>query len=127
LKDVAIVVHLHEFAAGGRHGRRFERFTEVCQVLPDRPRFRDERDQPDVAAALRADAKALKRMGLSVSTGNTAGLPIVRTSPTSRSRSLNRSHDARKCMSSCFSARESPAATKKVAIVGLDAVKKVLS
>ena len=43
LKDVAVVVGLHEFApvgrraAGGRKRRRLERLAEVCQDLPDRP------------------------------------------------------------------------------------------
>jgi hypothetical protein len=34
--------------------RRFERFAEVCQELPDRPRLGDERDERDVATAPRA-------------------------------------------------------------------------
>ena len=38
-------------ATGGREGRWFEWFAEVCQDLPDRPRIGDECDQPDVAAA----------------------------------------------------------------------------
>ena len=56
LKDVAVVMGLHEFApvggraTSGRHRWRLERLAEVCQNLPDRPRLRDERDQPDVAA-----------------------------------------------------------------------------
>ena len=33
------------------HGRRFERFAEVGEDLPDRSGLRDKRDQPDVAAA----------------------------------------------------------------------------
>ena len=47
---------LHEFApvsgraASGQHRRRFERFAEVCQDLPDRPRVGDEGDEPDVTA-----------------------------------------------------------------------------
>ena len=51
---------LHEFApvdrraTGGRDGRWFERFAEVCQDLPDRPWLGDERDRPDVAAAVGA-------------------------------------------------------------------------
>ena len=59
MKDVAIVMDLHEFApVGGRaakglHRRWFEWFAEVCQDFPDRPRPRprDEYDKPDVAAA----------------------------------------------------------------------------
>ena len=41
-------------ATSGRDGRRLEWFAEVCENLLDRPRFRDERDQPDVTAAVRA-------------------------------------------------------------------------
>jgi hypothetical protein len=57
LKDVQVIVDLHELApvggrtAGGRDRRRFERFAQVGEDLPDRPRLRDEGDQPDVAAA----------------------------------------------------------------------------
>ena len=60
LKDIAIVMHLDKFvpvggwASSGRDRRRFERFAEMCQDLPNRPRLCDERDQPDVAAASRA-------------------------------------------------------------------------
>jgi hypothetical protein len=36
-------------ATGGRDGRRLERFAEVRQDLPDRPRIGDECDEPDVA------------------------------------------------------------------------------
>ena len=45
LKDVAVVMGLHElapvggWAAGGRDGRRCERFTQVGENLPDRPRL----------------------------------------------------------------------------------------
>jgi len=65
LEDVAVVVHLHKFApvggrpAGGRDGRRFERFAEVREDLPDRPGLGDERDEPDVAAARRAQERKL--------------------------------------------------------------------
>ena len=44
LKDVAIVMDLHELApvgrraAGRRDGRWFERFTQAGENLPDRPR-----------------------------------------------------------------------------------------
>ena len=44
LKDCPVVVNLHELFpvgrgdTGGRDRRRFERFPEVCQDLPDRPR-----------------------------------------------------------------------------------------
>ena len=60
LDDLYVVMHLDEFApvgrwaASGREGGRFEWFAEVCQDLPNRPRFRDERNQLDVAAAVRA-------------------------------------------------------------------------
>jgi hypothetical protein len=56
LKDVAIIVHLHELAPVGgratswRDRRRFEWFAQVREDLADRPRFGDEGDQPDVAA-----------------------------------------------------------------------------
>ena len=55
LKDVAVVMDLDElapvggWAAGGRDGRRCERFTQVGEDLLDGPRFGDERDEPDVA------------------------------------------------------------------------------
>ena len=45
LEDVPVIVYLHELspvggrATSGRDGRRFEWFAEVCQDLPDRPRF----------------------------------------------------------------------------------------
>ena len=51
---------LHELApvggraTSGRDGRRLKWFAEVCENLPDGPRLRDERDQPDVATAVRA-------------------------------------------------------------------------
>ena len=60
LKDYPVVVALHELspvgrrATGGRDGRRFERFAQVCQDLPDRPRIGDERDESDVATTPRA-------------------------------------------------------------------------
>ena len=60
LKDIPVVVDLREVGPVGgratsrRHRRRFERFAQVGEDLPDRPRLRDERDQPDVAAAVRA-------------------------------------------------------------------------
>ena len=59
LKDVALVMDLHVFAPVGgrlanwRDWRRCERFTEVGENRPDRPRLGDERDEPDVAAASR--------------------------------------------------------------------------
>jgi len=48
-------VDLHEvspvgrWATGGRDGRWFERFAEMCKDLPDRPRIGNERDEADVA------------------------------------------------------------------------------
>ena len=57
LKDCPVVMDLDELspvdrrATGGRDGRWFERFAKMCEDFPDRPRLRDERDQPDVAAA----------------------------------------------------------------------------
>ena len=60
LKDCPVVMDLHELspvdrrATGGRDGRWFERFAKMCEDFPDRPRLRDERDQPDVAATVRA-------------------------------------------------------------------------
>jgi len=65
LKDVAIVMDLHEFApvggraTSGRHRWRLERFAKMREDFPDRPRLRDERDQPDVAAAVRAQKRKL--------------------------------------------------------------------
>ena len=41
-------------ATSGRDRWWLERFAEVCQDLPDRPRLRDERHQPDVTATVRA-------------------------------------------------------------------------
>jgi len=58
LNRVAFVMVLHEFApvggwaAGRRAGRTLERFAEMRKNLPDRPWLGDERDQPDVAAAV---------------------------------------------------------------------------
>ena len=46
LKDVAVVMDLHELApvggraTSGRDGRRLEWLAEVCENLPDRPRSR---------------------------------------------------------------------------------------
>ena len=60
LQDVVVDMDLHEFApvggwvTSGCERRRVGRFAEMCQDLPNCPRFRDERDPPDVAAAVRA-------------------------------------------------------------------------
>ncbi len=57
LKDVAIVMDLHELApvggraTGGRDGRRLKRFAQASETLPDRPWLRDEGKEPDAAAA----------------------------------------------------------------------------
>jgi hypothetical protein len=59
LKDVAIVMRLDELtpvggrSPGRRDGRWLERLAEVCENLPYRARLGDERNQPDVAAAVR--------------------------------------------------------------------------
>jgi hypothetical protein len=64
-----------ERATGGRNGRRFERFAEVCQDLPDRPRLRDEGYQPDFAAAVGAlERKLLPHPGHEFGTGNPGGV-----------------------------------------------------
>ncbi len=66
MEDCPVVVDLYELApvsgraTSGRHRRRFERFAEVCQDLPDRPRVGDERDQSDGAAARRTFERKLR-------------------------------------------------------------------
>ena len=51
---------LHELApvdrraTGARDGRGLKRLAEVCENLPDRPRLRDEGNEPDVATTPRA-------------------------------------------------------------------------
>ena len=65
LNSVAFVMGLDELgpvgrrATGRRDGRWVERFPEMCQDLPDRPRIGDERDESDVAAAVRARKRKL--------------------------------------------------------------------
>ena len=60
LKDCPVVVDLHELspvgrrATGRRDGRWFERFAEMRQDLPDRPRIGNEPDYSDVATTPRA-------------------------------------------------------------------------
>ena len=55
-KDVAVVVHLHEFApvgrraSSGRDGWRFERLAEVRENLTNGSRLSDERGEPDVTS-----------------------------------------------------------------------------
>jgi len=77
LKDVAVVVGLREFApvgrrpASGRDWRRFERLAQVDEDLPDRPRFGDEGDQPDVTTAVGAlEWKLLAHPGHQLGLGN---------------------------------------------------------
>jgi hypothetical protein len=71
---------LHELApvggrpAGGRDRRRFERFAEVGEDLPDRTWLRDEGDEPDVAAAI-----AGRVPGLGVPAGR--GIPLLADVP----------------------------------------------
>jgi hypothetical protein len=54
LKNRPVVVDLDELspvggrATGGRDWRRLERFAQMREDLPDRPRLGDERDEPDV-------------------------------------------------------------------------------
>ena len=60
LKDVAVVMGLHELApvgrraASGRTRRRLERLAKMYENLPDVPWIGDEGDEPDVAAAVQA-------------------------------------------------------------------------
>jgi hypothetical protein len=60
LEECRVVVGLHDlapvgrWAPGGCERRRLERFAQMREDLPDRPWFRDERDQPDVTPAVRA-------------------------------------------------------------------------
>ena len=57
LQEVAVVLGLNELVPVGRRAPRgcdwwrLERFAKMREDLPDGPRLRDERDQPDVAAA----------------------------------------------------------------------------
>ena len=57
MKDNAVVLGLNELVPVGRRAPRgcdwwrLERFAKMREDLPDRPRLRDERDQPDVTAA----------------------------------------------------------------------------
>jgi hypothetical protein len=65
LKDCPVVVDLHELssvggrATGGRDWRRLERFAQMREDLPDRPRIRNERDESDVATTPRARKRKL--------------------------------------------------------------------
>jgi len=77
LNRFAVVMSLDELApvGGWTPGRRdwwwLERFAEVCQDPPDRARLRDERDQADVAAAVRAlERKLLTYPGPEFRSGN---------------------------------------------------------
>jgi hypothetical protein len=73
LEDVSVVMNLDKLGpVGGRPAsrrdrRRFERFAKVGENLPDRPRLRDEGDQPDVAATARAlERKLLPPLAMSL-------------------------------------------------------------
>ena len=65
LKDCPVVVDLHELspvgrrATGGRDWRRLERFAQMREDLPDRPRIGNERDESDVATTPRARNRKL--------------------------------------------------------------------
>ena len=81
LNDIAIVMRLDELApvggraTSGRHRWRLEWFAEVCENLPDRSRLGDERNQPDVAAAVRAlERKLLPHPGQEFRPGNPGGV-----------------------------------------------------
>jgi hypothetical protein len=81
LKDSAVVMRLDEFApdggraTSGRHRWRLEWFAEVCENLPDRSRPGDERNQPDVAAAVRAlERKLLPHPDQEFRPGNPGGV-----------------------------------------------------
>ena len=81
LKNCPVVVDLDEFspvggwATGGRDGRLFERFAEMCQDLPDRPRLGNERDEPDVATTPRAlERKLLAHAGHEFGPRNPGGV-----------------------------------------------------
>ncbi len=70
LKDCPVVIGLHALSSVGRRttgergGRRLERFAEMCQDLPDRPRLGDGRDASDVATTHRAlEQKLLSHPG----------------------------------------------------------------
>jgi hypothetical protein len=87
LKDIAVVVHLHELAtvgeraAGWRDWRRFEQFAEVFQDFSDRPGGLDEGDEPDVAAARWAQEGKLLLNPISMPR---AASPWYRASPSMR-------------------------------------------
>jgi len=81
LEDVALVMRLDEFVpVGGRapcrqKWRRLEWFAQVREHLPDRPRLRDERDQPDVATAVGAlERKLLPHPGHEFCPGDPGGV-----------------------------------------------------
>ena len=99
MKDCPVVMDLHEFApvggraAGGRDGRRLERFAEVCEDLASRGRshpgllplanlrFEVSRllpavfSEPNIAAAVRAlERKLLPHPGHEFRPGNSGGV-----------------------------------------------------
>ena len=95
LNRFAVVMRLDELAPVGRWApaRRdwwwLERFAEVCQNLPDRPWLCDERNQPDVAAAVRAlERKLLPHPGHEFRPSNPGG--VVRAGCLMRVRAASR-------------------------------------
>ena len=57
--DTLLIVEVAESSLaydlpGRRDGRRLQRLAELCQNLPNRPRFGDKRDRSDVATTPRA-------------------------------------------------------------------------
>jgi len=76
-------------SVGGRDGRRLEGFAEMREDFPDRPRLRNERDQPDVAAARRTlKRKLLPHPGHEFRPGNPGG--VVRAGVLMRVRAASR-------------------------------------
>ena len=70
-------------AAGGQHRWWLERFAEVCQNYPDRPRLCIERYQLDVAATVRAlERKLLPHPGHEFGPRNPKDSPANGTSST---------------------------------------------
>jgi hypothetical protein len=58
LMKTAVILSLHQvipvpgWPAGWLHDRRIERFTQMRQNFPNRPRIGDEADQLDIATTL---------------------------------------------------------------------------
>ena len=81
MKDVAVVLGLNELVPVGRRAPRgcdwwwLERFAKMREDLPDRPWLRDEGNEPDVAAAVRAlERKLLTHPGHQLGPGNPGGV-----------------------------------------------------